>query len=120
MRQMIMVLLLLLFSGCSYFVPGDIKREASLTRIDLQTACGEAPPLQKEADERMKEADELFGKGQWQQAASKYKEAATKSGEATSKMLRSYRRVLPHAVNLDDYMNRRPSEKDDEKEKDSR
>jgi len=110
--RLLFVIMLCLLTGCSYVVPSSIKRETSMIRVDIETACDEAPPLQEKATKMLSEGDLLAKTGKVKEASVKYREAAEQAGEATEKVLRSYRRVRPHIRNLDNYMNRRASEKE--------
>ena len=67
-----LILVMLGTSGCSWFVPGPVKREASVVRIDVDTAIEEVQ--------------------------------AMPDGQPKDKALRTLKRIQPHLVNLDNYM----------------
>lgn len=76
------VLACVLFSstGCSWFVPSALKREASLVKVDVQTSLAEVEALAGDA--------------------------------AKEKALRTLRRIEPHVVNIDNYMQGRKASKE--------
>ena len=101
-------MLVLMTTGCAYFVPSAIKREASLVSIEMGTALKQVPPMQKKAEEMLAEADKQATTGEVNATAEAYRKAAVQAIEATNKMLRSYKRAMPHADNLERYMLRQP------------
>ena len=96
--------------GCALFVPGTIKRETSLVRIDVETCQLEANDLAMRAKTMRELAENSMSNGDNLAALNDYREAEELSRQAAKKVLRSYGRVLPHVINLDNYMQRRTSE----------
>jgi len=91
-------------SSCAWFVPSAIKTEASLIATEMITAQAQVPPLVKKAKTTLEEADKLAAAGKTEEATAKYREASIQSLEAANKVMRSYARSRPHAVNLERYM----------------
>jgi hypothetical protein len=54
MKVFLMLLLCLFASGCSYFVPGSVKRQVGLMKTDVSTALKEVNELS--GDEAKKKA----------------------------------------------------------------
>lgn len=55
---LVLVCLLIMSAGCSWFVPGAIKREVSLVEVDLKVAVDEVEKL--EGDEAKQKAMRTF------------------------------------------------------------
>jgi hypothetical protein len=93
MRIAILVAVAITLNGCALFIPSNIKRQQSVIRVDIETA-------RIESNELRGEAKSLYESG-------KFRESALKALESQDKIKRSYDRVLPHIIFIDDYMRRK-------------
>ena len=112
MRRTILIVIMLTslsMTGCAWFVPGSIKNETSLVRTDLETCIAEAKVLRQQADDQRALAAET-AKTDVVAANALTIKAAEFDRQAYDKVMRSYNRVLPHVVNLEDYMFRKASQ----------
>jgi hypothetical protein len=73
-------------SGCSYFVPGAIKRETSLMNLNIKTALKEIEAIENSE-----------------------KPEAQKDKEVKEKAVRALKRAAPHTDNLYKYTHGLPS-----------
>lgn len=110
MKRIIFFVLIINFvSGCSYFVPNSIKREQSIVRVDIKMILKEVEQLSHESEILLKVADAYSDHEDYKKASENYRESSRKSFELQKKVLRSYNRVLPHVINIDNYMQRKSS-----------
>jgi hypothetical protein len=107
MRLLIVACLCLVLTGCGIFVPHAIKREVTLSRIDLQNVNSDIQLLLNEAAIKTAEGDELTKTKQFEEAEIKYKEAVELLRQATEKSNRSYKRVNESLINIENYMYRK-------------
>jgi hypothetical protein len=91
MKKIILLLILVLcFSGCYWFVPGPIKRETNIMNLDIKTVLKEIEII--ENDNTKTENEKIV--------------------EIKEKSLIVLKRLKPHIQNIDDYTHGRPSSVD--------
>ena len=110
MKVVIVCLALVCVSGCALFVPPSIKREAALVRVDIETSGKEIRSLRVLAKEARDRAEESAKSGDTENALIEFRTASELDEQTVNKVMRSYKRVLPHVVNIDYYMKRRSAE----------
>jgi len=86
MKNKILIIILLTlsvvtFSGCHWFIPGAIKRETSLIKVDVTTCLMEIEQIEKD----------------------KSKTLTNRRKEVIEKAKRTLNRIKPHLENLDNY-----------------
>jgi hypothetical protein len=79
--------IVLLSSGCHYFVPGAIKRQTSLINLDVSTCLKEIEQIQSDPEKTERE----------------------KLEEVNKKALRTLKRLKPQVENVDNYTHGRPA-----------
>jgi hypothetical protein len=52
MKRIVLVLSLVFLSGCSWFVPGKVKSEAVMMRVNIETAIEETEALPEDASKQ--------------------------------------------------------------------
>jgi hypothetical protein len=106
---LIALIAVIALQGCATFVPAPIKREVSLIRTDIEVCGDEAKALEAKAEEHRTIANNAVLSGDKTTAIEEFQIADSLSKQAAEKVLRSYKRVTPHVVNTDNYMQHRDS-----------
>jgi hypothetical protein len=99
-----LIVCLPLFAGCRWFVPGAVKQESAIIRVDVENCQKEMSALQSKAVECRAKADIAEKDGDTVTAADERAKALDYERQVSEKAMRSYKRVTPHVVNMDNYM----------------
>jgi hypothetical protein len=104
------ILLCVSMAGCRWFVPTAIKQETSIVRVDIENCDIEVKSLQAQSAVHRKAGDEAVAANDQKTADDEYGKADDLARQAAEKVLRSYKRVRPHVVNMDNYMQGKDSQ----------
>lgn len=98
------LLILVLLCKCNFFIPNTVKREVSLVRIDLQVSFAECEEKNIIADKYMEMALKYVSSGELNKAIEYYEKASKEYKTCSDKIIRSYKRIEPHIINIENYM----------------